>query len=208
MRIILFKIIFIHASIACFGQVVDTTAILFNSKLNTVNFSNILFDNELIEKLPLILNDTFFCKASILETVGFRDVTFVKVSFADEKFSEIIKYPIDNINNKIFDKEEIYFSNFVLAYSHKKNRFYKIKGFVNNEFDIFYYDYSITSDNLEKKVLRNRRSFLRNYKIEGIDLNCLYKSLRAKRKHSLGDYPCLEPNHTRMIIINGIPYYY
>lgn len=208
-RIIIFKILFFSTSVVCFGQIGDTVKILFSSKLNVVNFTNNLFDEDLVKKIPFLLNDTTYCKATVLESVGFKEVIFIKVSFADENFYELLGYPIKDLENKNLDaKQEIYFSDFVLAYYPKKNKFYKIKGFVNNEFDMFYYDYSISANNLEKETLRNQKSFLQNYKVDGIDLDCLYEAIHLKKKPSLKDYPCLEPNYTRMVLTNGVPYYY
>lgn len=207
MKTLALNLLFFFLTLASYSQVKDTAEVLFSAKLNVVSFGTVLFDQEKLAKLPLILEDTLLCKAKLIKSAGFSNVLFVNISIADDNISEILRHPADSMLSHSFDTSEIYYSDFILAYYQNANKFYKIKGFVENEFDIFYYEYSMSSHFWEKELLKNKKKFLSAYTIEGVDLGCLYRHIHSKRKPSLKKCPCLEPNPSRVIFIHGLPFY-
>ncbi|HUW06455.1 MAG TPA: hypothetical protein VMW01_09340 [Williamwhitmania sp.] len=197
------------SSLSCLGQESeDTSRIIFNAKLNTLRFDNVLYTEGMLVKIPLILNDTTFCKFKILKTNGFNNVIFIMIDFADVNFPMLIKQTEQVLNSKLLlSKEvgEIYFSEFVLAYSFTRNRFYKITGFVHSEFDEFYFDYSLSASTIEKNILKNRKSVAKYYTVEGLELDCLLNSIHCK-KISYDKFPCLRPANSRVLYVNGVPF--
>jgi hypothetical protein len=183
------------------GQSIDD--IFFTAKMNVIDYNTYVFSEKTTSKLSLILSDSRYCEADTLSNKGFRDVLFIKVRFADGNFEQLIEQ-IEN-DGKLSDEGigEVYAFDFVLAYSYQRNRFYKLKGFVYNEFDLFYSHYILSSSNIERQKIKD--DWLEHYFVEGLDINCLYSSMKRKKK-PLDKYPCLRPSETRLLYVNGVPF--
>jgi len=197
----------IFAFLFCTGQEkTDTLSLIFNAKLNTIRFDNLIITRELFKEIPTLLTDTAFCKTKILKEEGFNKVLFIKVELADASFPELVKLSKVELENKPYIESKlgkIYLFEFVLAYSFTRNRFYKIKGFSNNEFDEFFFDYMIGATTLEKDILKDKKKMLKQYSIDEIDLECLLNSTHSK-KVNYDDFPCLRPAYSRMMDVNGM----
>jgi hypothetical protein len=192
------------------GQmIVDTNKIIFSAKINALQLNNFIITDEMLFNIPIVLNDTSFFKATMLKSTGFNNVIFIKVCFVDDIFSELIKLAKFDLLNKTKIKNlfgDFYYENFVIAYSVKRDRFYKLKGFEINEFEKFYFDYSIGAFGPEKALLKNNKKFLNNYSIEGIDLDCLLLSIKSKNKTTFKEFPCLRPAYSRLMEVNNMPF--
>jgi hypothetical protein len=99
-------------------------------------------------------------------------------------------------NNLIFFKVPIVFdsmSNFrfvynfelVMAYNKITESLYKLKGFRDNQFDQLYRDLYLISyhyfEETSEEDLSSLKRFTKHFYIEGLDLRCLYKTLKTKR---------------------------
>jgi hypothetical protein len=192
------------------GQsIVDTNKIIFSAKINALELSNFIITDEMLFNIPTVLNDTSFFRTTMLKSTGFNNVIFIKICFADANFSELIKLSKVDLKNEIRVKDllgDLYYEDFIIAYSVKRDRFYKLKGFEINEFENFYFDYSLGALGSEKTQLMDNKKFLNSYSIEGIDLNCLLLSIKSKNKTTFNDFPCLRPAYSRLIEVNNMPF--
>lgn len=201
-RLIFCGFIFI-ASIFCVntGYSQSNEGIVFTAKLNVIDFKNLTIAEDDLVKIPLLLKDDRICQLDTLTSKGFDKTIFFSIKFADLQFSEILKSGI------IPDETDLIYSHFVLAYSLNRSRFYNISGFVQNEFSSFFFDYKLSAGVNEKELLSDGKKFEQSYFVDFIDLNCFYKTLKAKN-HSPKNYPCLKPVDTRQLIIRGVPFDY
>lgn len=123
-----------------------------------------------------------------LKSKGFRDIIF---------FSITTKAKSDTlfVNNSWENRNEVIISDFnytyIFGYNVVNNTLYKLSGFKDNDFlELFmslkdFKDYNL-SDNDYKKY----RKFKNKFYIEGLDIDCLYKSMA----HHKGDYySCCKP---------------
>lgn len=72
---------------------------------------------------------------------------------------------------------------YVLAYSLYDNFFYRLKGFVENDFQVFIEDQS-KSDPIVKMYKRNRVQFIQRFTIEDLEIPCLWDRFIIKKKKS------------------------
>ncbi len=188
-----------------FAQRVDTALVLFNSKLNAIDFSDVLLDEEKLEKLSIILNDTLLFKAELLNSKGFKDFFFIKVATLHIGLADFLQYGATELKETNFDFSKYYYFEFILAYDIIGNRFYKLKGFTKNEFDLFYFEYGISARSWEHKNLRIKKQFIENYYVESLDLECLFEAIHNRKALTYhpftSEFPCMQPNVIRLVLI-------
>lgn len=108
-----------------------------------------------------------------LESLGFPYLTFITIS--------------NPITSKIQTKNPPLFGgncdHYVIAIHSKGDLGYRIKGFYNNDTEMLFLD-------ANRNVIPKRK-FLRNHRIEGLDLKCLYNAWEAN-SFDTEKYPCLK----------------
>jgi hypothetical protein len=82
-----------------------------------------------------------------------------------------------------------YIGQYVISVNPKTGRSYRLSGFNGNDFLGFLSDFKEVFNQKNKSRLSNKE-FLKKYYVEGIDFNCLYRGLKAK-KIDKKNYPCL-----------------
>lgn len=135
-----------------------------------------------------------FFKTKILNQIGFKSYLFVEVSFAEVDFFEF--------HTKGIDVENLFYNRFILAYDIINKRFYKLNGFLNNEFPIFYKSVILKSDARVKKILpkKNRKSikyFKKHFTVSGLELDILVENIEDINNWKI---PVLRPSASRLFI--------
>jgi len=146
------------------------------AKLKTLRYSSnlgVIKKNEFFKIDSLIEQPDFF-KIQPLKSKGFKNFTFYKISFAEIDFFEYLIY-----DRK--PKLPLFFE-FVLAYDIGNNRFYQLKGFLNNDFPIFYNEFlnrvsKKDRGRLNKNNKKRSKCFVKNYFIESLDLKILIDNI-------------------------------
>lgn len=147
------------------GQDIDTSLMLFKAKVCLLEYSTIHTNVEVTQyfnrELPY----------KILGSKGFsKKLTFFEVPIR-----------IDSTVNYKF----IYDYSFIFAYNNVSDKIYRLKGFHNNEFDLFFRDlldvgnidfYDSSTDDLSTV-----KRFVRTFEVENLDLKCLYKSMKKRK---------------------------
>jgi len=172
-------------------------------------------DIESIFKMQLFLNrknvqfrtmDSSIVKNDSLYKV-FEEVTNLKIDTLklenkitgdfEEEF-QFFKLSIDEIrNNRKLINDEFQYIGFgsgmcdfyILALNRKTGISYRLSGFDVNDFFGFLSDFKVSYFNSTGKKLKTSK-FIKNYKVENLDFECLYKGLKIDgidRKK----YPCL-----------------
>lgn len=77
------------------------------------------------------------------------------------------------------------FDTYVIAINQKNGKCYKLEGFGTNDFLGFLSDFKE-----EYNGELSTKHFLKNYRVEGLDFECLYKGLKSK-KRDIKKFPCL-----------------
>jgi hypothetical protein len=210
MKIRLMFIVFVMSIGYSYSQdYVDTINVMYNAKINTIKFKSIQIQRDKLLDLNRVINDTVFCKAKVLKHTGFRNTIFIKIIIADKLVHDLFRGYGDFEKNYIDFRngvEEYSYSEFILAYSIIKKKYYKLKGFVENDFPLFHRDYIMIHGSTEGDILYKRKKWMKYYSVEELDLYCLMKSRKARKKR-YSKYPCLEPSTSRRIIILGIPFF-
>ncbi|WP_369998908.1 hypothetical protein [Winogradskyella sp.] len=71
---------------------------------------------------------------------------------------------------------------------HKNSLYsFKLKGYFLNDFNSFIV--YLRKNNY--KNVKRRKSFTKNYKVKGLDFDCLFRSLKIKQSKDLKKYPCI-----------------
>lgn len=140
------------------------------------------------------LIDSKYFKTKILENKGFNNYVFIKVEFAEDNFFD---FHLENINH-----EHMVFFEFILAYDKIDNLFFKLKGFINNEFPMFYKSLILKSGGRAKKILfkknkKANRLMTKFYHVEGIDLGILLKNINDINNWKI---PELRPSPSRLLV--------
>lgn len=173
--------------------------ILFNAKLNTIELRREHLTPEDFIYIPEILEDTSFCEATFVESRGFDGVKFIEVKYIEGILIFFSNNRADIICNDNWEKSLKSLhrtkSEFILAYDGQK--FYKIKGFVENDFNDLFNRYRLNGD---KKSLKNKKLFLETFYIEGVDMECVFMSY-LRGKYNVKKYPCQRASLYRMSII-------
>ena len=189
---ILLIVLIISASKASFsqdpGSSFDTANVVFNAKMNIISFDN---SNMSREEIISIIDSKV--KYKVIKSKGFsKEIVFFRLEAEPLVNNDSSNYFYDPINQ--------YNSSFIFAYNSKNFKIYRLKGFKENDFKIFFnqmdsfLDFSVSSS----YDLKSRKRFLKTFFVEGIDLGCLFDSLKIKPKKSCD---CLKPNYP---IFNGV----
>lgn len=179
------KIIFCVILISTFYQVSNSqTDVSFNKyKLLAMLslFSEGLNNSEVEvkqDKLNKFLSENV--GISIIDQNSFKDFVFISINPSMErKYSDDKKMPI------IWGDKEC--EEYILAINLGSLYTFKLKGYQINDFYSFL---NFLRKSNYKKVNR-RKSFSERYKVPGLDFDCLYKSLKIKKKEDLTKHPCI-----------------
>lgn len=143
----------------------DSNKLITTGKIHVVlDRSNGVLDIDNISK------DTFY-QTEYLNSVGFKDVLFLAIRIKD-----IPNISIDKSNQTPFSCE------YLIAYDAKNNYIYYLKGFRKNNFEKFYNEHFPNQYKSSKTGKFLDKSTLSNFKIDGIDLDCLYSLFILKNK--------------------------
>jgi len=159
----------------------DTANVILNAKLNIVSFES---SNKNREDIINIIDSKV--KYKVIESKGFNDYIV---------FFKLITEPCNKLdsNNFFYEPLNQFKSDFIFAFNSKNLNIYKLKGFKENDFKLFYNHLnSYLNLNISSSYdLETKKRFLKTFYVEGLDLDCLYKSLKIKKKK---DCRCLQPN--------------
>lgn len=178
------------ASLALFSQdySFDTAQMILNAKMNVVSFDN---SNKSREEIINIIDSKV--KYFTIKSKGFGNHLV---------FFRLITEPLHNCdsNNYFSDPKNKYDSSFIFAYNSKNHEIYRLKGFNENDFKAFFNHLGSFIDfvNSSSFDLTSKKRFLKTFYIEGVDLNCLFDSLKSKNKSV---YDCKKPNEQ---LFNGV----
>jgi hypothetical protein len=148
------------------SQGLDTSLMLIKAKVCLLEFSEPKSKDQIFnffeDPLPF----------KLLSSKGFSNhIFFVEIPIS---YDSITKYNF------------VYNYKFVLAFNSKSETIYRIKGFFQNEFNTFIEDAQFANniDYLvaEYRDLSSLRRFTQSFYIEGLDMKCLYKSLKKSKK--------------------------
>lgn len=180
---ILLIVLIIFASKVLFSQssFFDTANVVLNAKMNIISFEN---SNKTREEIINIIDSKVKCR--VIESKGFSN---------DIVFFRLVAEPLNNNDSSNYFYEPInqYNSSFIFAYNSKNLEIYRLKGFKENDFKIFFNNLNLFLDlNVSSSCdLKTKKRFLKTFYVEGVDLDCLYESLNSKNKK---DCSCLKPN--------------
>lgn len=191
---IICSLIFILLLDSTYAQEFDTAIVIKNLKLKL--FSEL--EMGILEKPALenYLHMELF--PLFLHSKGFKNMTFIKIrpqlltvdTIQDAKIIKMYYTP-----TCLKDSNECYF---VFAFNNINNKFFKLRGTKENQFRDLYI--SLQDDwtfwkPINKLNSNTIRKFISEFWIEGVDLNCLLKSLKNDNGGCL-DYfsPALEIN--------------
>ena len=168
---------------------IDTTKIVFTAKLKC--FEAGIYDEE---EFQFFLNRL---SVKWLQSSGFNSnrVIFIlikKRKSATDTISNISQTINQDVNsyklNKILGD-----CDYVMAYSLYDNLFYRLKGFRENDFEIFIEDQG-KSDPIVGMYKRNREQFIQRFTIEDLEISCLWdRFIKKKKSHKYScDISCFE----------------
>ena len=148
------------------AQGLDTNLMLLKAKVCLLEYANIHSQAEIFHffEAPISFR--------LLKSKGFSEhIFFVEVPVS-----------LDSTTDYIF----LYNYNFIFAFNSKNQKMYRLKGFFYNEFDSFIEDASFANniDYLvaEPRDLSSLKKFTQSFYIEGLNMKCLYKSLKKIKK--------------------------
>jgi hypothetical protein len=183
-------VLMVFASKALFSQdsSFDTANVVLNAKMNIVSFES---SNKSREEIINIIDSKV--KYKVIESKGFSN---------DVVFFHLVAEPLNNndSSNYFFEPINQYNSSFIFAYNSKSLGIYRLKGFKENDFITFFNQLDSFLDlNISSSYdLKTKKRFLKAFYIEGVDLDCLYDSLKTKNKKG---YDCLKLNTP---VFNGV----
>lgn len=151
---------------------VDSAKVYYSLKFKVLDTYSKTIDKNRLKIMDSIITKTNSLVVKQLNSKGFNNVIFYKIT------NIIIPNELEH--------------EFIVAFQTDSNKYYRLKGFVNNDFYyLFKFETRIDSEsptNLISK--RNKQYFLRNHYIEELDLDCLVKYINSKEHWSI---PCLSP---------------
>lgn len=166
----------------------DTANVILNAKMNIVPFEN---SNKSREEIINIIDSRV--KYEVIESKGFsRNIVFFRI--VTEPFNN------NDSSNYFYEPLNQYNSSFIFAYNTKSLEIYRLKGFKENDFQTFFNQLDSFLDlNISSSYdLKTKKRFLKAFYIEGVDLDCLYDSLKTK---NMKGYSCRKPNTP---VFNGV----
>ncbi|HLP96410.1 MAG TPA: hypothetical protein VK168_20345 [Saprospiraceae bacterium] len=167
MRNLIYIFLFFAVCTKTNAQKLDTTLMLFKAKICLLEYSNVKSNNEVLDFFNRDLPFTF------LKSKGFSNrLLFVEVPIA---FDSISAYKF------------VYNYKFIFAYNCESNVIYRLKGFRDNEFNDFFralhsannIDYNVASET----DLSSMKKFVTTFKVDNLDFECLYKTLKKRPKN-------------------------
>lgn len=172
-------IVIVLFSITCYGQKdqkKDSSSIDYSLKFKVLENYNRKMDKSQLSYIDSIISKTNNIKIEKIDSKGFHNFDFYRV---------ILK--LDNFENV-----------FIIGYQIDGGVFYRLKGFVNNDFYYLYkFETRILTNNpsnlLSKK---NKKLFLKKHSISDIDLECLINHILDKENWKI---PCLSPSQKIII---------
>ena len=169
----LFVILFITQSII--AQTLtqkDSLDVIYSLKFKVLENPSIAMNSEVFQTNDSIIKNTDAFEIIELKSEGFKNFIFYKIIYT--QIPNALKFE------------------YIMAYQIDKQRFYKLKGFINNDFYyIFKFEARIDSkspSNLLSK--KNKKYFLENHSVEELDLYCLIEHIKDKENWKI---PCLSP---------------
>ena len=177
MNKIIIVILFISSTLRSFSQELNSD-LEYSLKFKALEYPARGMTEKYLKKIDSIITKTDIVSVSEIKSKGFTNVNFYKI---------IIKNKIPELNE-----------DYIMGHQLDKNKFFKLKGFLYNDFYYLYkFEVRIDSEspvNLLSK--KNKRQFLKNHLIEGLDLECLIKHIREKENWNI---PCLNPSQKILI---------
>ena len=178
-RFLLIALLFVSTTSVCqqqdtfVHQEIDTAKILLNAKVYLIPFMNsIESPNDVCDFLLQPIEYSF------LKSKGFaKHVIFFKIKITWNK----------NTNYQF-----LYDDILIFAYNNRSKKIYRLKGLEENDFRIFYEDlkYSnIDFTSAGEDDLNSKKEFLNSFQVVGLDLDCLFDSLKKHRRI----LPCEQP---------------
>jgi len=175
MKIILFIFLLLGLSAESQNQDVNYFEIEKKAKFHVLRLESTHGVIE-VDKFCIVdsLLDSRYFESKTLEQSGFKNYIFIEVSFAEVDFFEYY--------TKGISVENLFFNQFILAYDKINRRFFKLKGFLNNEFPLFYKSLILKSDLKTQKILmkKNKKSakyFRKNYYVNNLDFEVLIENI-------------------------------
>ena len=154
----------------------DTLDVVINAKISFLSQGISFFTAKQINH---ILNDS--SNYDILSNNGFgNEVIFIKLKFRGD-FARVRNKKIDD---SLYIQNKVPFScDYIISYKWKENKFYRLKGFIQNDFILFFN---------KKYTAKNRQSFLNQFWIDELDMSCLFDSFFGRQKGN-DKMPCIQP---------------
>lgn len=179
---IMLILVFVFLLLKVSSQEIDTNNIIMNAKFNIINFNkgdrNKDFYIKFIDYKP---------NYKFLQSKGFFNIVFFQINTNYKDFipNDYI-YRINSSNDTFKLRNILWFYNytFIFGYNKTNGDLYKLKGFEKNDFEKIF---KIIDNN---NLINDYNFFINNYWIEGLDMECLYKSLKYNKKNKLH---CITP---------------
>lgn len=171
-------------TISDFHSELDTSKLVCNAKLMILNLSLKVND---LEDIIFFLEDDNATFESVNAT-GFDNFIFFKLSFPDGIFGRI---KILEKGTSKPDAEHIistrkslgeFCSSYTFAYQPNSNLLFKLDGTVANDFFYFYWFLERNSPTVHRGIFNNKNDFINQFWIENINMECLYKTAKARGK--------------------------
>jgi hypothetical protein len=112
-----------------------------------------------------------------------QEYVFYRVFESDIVFKE----GLSNEDYKLLDIQCYPSNSYILAINQTTGSSFKLKGFETNDFASFLFDLKRNLSNKNFQI----RDFLKNFKVEGLDFECLYEGLNINKEVDIVKYPCL-----------------
>jgi len=165
----------IFVSLKTYSQRKDILDVVANAKIFFFNGDTSFYTAKQINN---ILNDS--SNYEILTSKGFsNELIFINLKFRTS-FKSLRK---KEINDSLYIKNTVPFScDYILGYNWSKNKFYRLKGFLSNDFTLIF---------KKKFATKDKVFFLNQFWIDQLDMACLFDSFFGKQKGN-GSSPCIQ----------------
>lgn len=162
----------------------DTTKVLYNAKLSILDFGGEVKD---IEDVLFFLKDS--TQFEFIQSSGFEDYIFFRIFLPDGAMGEKVKIKIDaskdgkTITSYRHKSLGNYKSTYTFAYYTQGSFLYKLDGNSINDY-FFFYSFLTENHSLDTplNIFKSKKKFAETFSIEGIDMECLYRTAKAREK--------------------------
>lgn len=136
------------------------------------NYSGYI-DKDKILKMDSIITKTDLFNIQKIKSNGFTNLDFYKIIYK-------------NVYSTITEE-------YIIGYHIDSKKFYRLKGFLNNDFYYLYkFETRIDSGSpINLLSIKKKKYFIKNHFIEDIDIDCLIKNINVKENWRI---PCLNPS--------------